>query len=80
MKIKIIVLNFIVYAVTAVTVFGQSNTDTTSIKSLKEVYAGKFLIGCAADLRGYSDAELANIKKQYDIVTPENCMKPQQYF
>jgi endo-1,4-beta-xylanase len=61
----------------AVIVYGQNNTDTTSLKSLKEVYAGKFLIGTAADLKGYSDAELANIKTQYDIVTPENCMKPQ---
>ncbi len=72
-----IILSFIVCALMAVTVYGQNNTDTTSLKSLKEVYAGKFLIGTAADLRGYSDAELANIKTQYDIVTPENCMKPQ---
>lgn len=46
-------------------------------KTLKEAYAGKFLIGTASDLRGLSEAELANIKSQYDIVTPENCMKPQ---
>ena len=77
MKIRNILLNFIVYAIIALTVYGQNNADTVSVKSLKEVYAGKFLIGAAADLRGYSDAELANIKTQYDILTPENCMKPQ---
>lgn len=46
-------------------------------KTLKEAYAGKFLIGTASDLRGLSPAEFANVKSQYDIVTPENCMKPQ---
>ena len=74
---KKFVLNFILCAVVAVTLYGQNNTDSASIKSLKEAYAGKFLIGTAGDLRGYSDAELTNIKTQYDILTPENCMKPQ---
>jgi endo-1,4-beta-xylanase len=72
-----ILLSFFVCCVVAVTVYGQNNTDTASVKALKEVYAGKFLIGTAGDLKGYSDAELANIKKHYDILTPENCMKPQ---
>ena len=76
MTIRNTAAGLIIFIMT-VMVYGQNNTDTTSLKSLKEVYAGKFLIGCAADLRGYSDAELANIKTQYDIVTPENCMKPQ---
>ncbi len=45
---------------------------------LKDAYKGKFMIGCAGDLPGrYSEAELANIKANYDIVTPENNMKPQ---
>jgi len=45
---------------------------------LKDAYAGKFLIGAAGDLpRGYSEAELANIKANYNVITPENCMKPQ---
>ncbi|HTY39150.1 MAG TPA: endo-1,4-beta-xylanase [Bacteroidota bacterium] len=70
-------LSFVVCALLAVTVYGQNTTDTVQLKSLKEVYAGKFLIGAAGDLKGYSDAELANIKTQYDILTPENCMKPQ---
>jgi endo-1,4-beta-xylanase len=46
-------------------------------KSLKDTYAGKFLIGTAADPGNYSDAEQANIKAQYNVITPENCMKPQ---
>ena len=45
---------------------------------LKDAYAGKFLIGCAGDIPGgYSEAELANIKANYNVITPENCMKPQ---
>ena len=45
---------------------------------LKDAYAGKFLIGTAGDVpRGYSAAELANIKANYNIITPENSMKPQ---
>ncbi len=47
-------------------------------KGLKDAFAGKFLIGTAGDVpTGYSDAELANIKANYNIITPENCMKPQ---
>ncbi|MCU0916240.1 MAG: endo-1,4-beta-xylanase [Planctomycetes bacterium] len=70
-------------AILATTVYGQNNGDTKSAPSpaasvgLKDAYAGRFLVGCAGDLPGrYSDAELANIKANYNIVTPENCMKP----
>jgi endo-1,4-beta-xylanase len=68
----------IVCALAVVTVYGQNNVDTASVtpKALKEAYAGKILMGAAGDLRRYSDAELANIKMHYDILTPENCMKP----
>jgi len=52
--------------------------ESAATQGLKDVYKGKFLIGTAGDLpRGYSEIELANIKANYDIVTPENCMKPQ---
>ena len=44
---------------------------------MKDAYTGKFLIGTASDLRGFSDAELANIKMHYNAITPENSMKPQ---
>lgn len=60
-----------------VAAYGQDNTKTTPQKTLKEAYAKKFLIGTASDLRGLSATELASVKTQYDIVTPENCMKPQ---
>lgn len=57
--------------------YGQGNTDTAPLKTLKEAYHGRFLIGAANDLRSLSEAELENIKMHYDIITPENCMKPQ---
>ncbi len=67
------------------TVYGQSTGDTNqpaAIPSpaigLKDAFAGKFLVGTAGDVPGrYSEAELANIKANYNIITPENCMKPQ---
>src|SRR5947208_1478357 len=34
--------------------------------NLREAYKGKFLIGTAADPGNYSDAEMANIKANYD--------------
>ena len=46
-------------------------------KTLKEAYAGKFLIGTSNDMRNLSEEEYNNVKTQYDINTPENCMKPQ---
>jgi endo-1,4-beta-xylanase len=46
-------------------------------KPLKQAFAGKFLIGAANDLRMVSDAEREHIKLHYNVITPENCMKPQ---
>jgi endo-1,4-beta-xylanase len=77
MIIRKLITSFILVVAITVTVYGQGNVDTTSLKTLKEAYAGKFLIGTASDLKGLSAAELTNIKVQYDILTPENCMKPQ---
>lgn len=46
--------------------------------ALKDAFAGKFLIGCAGEVPGrFSSEELANIKFHYNIITPENSMKPQ---
>jgi endo-1,4-beta-xylanase len=61
---------------------GNSATTTATVTAasigLKDAYAGKFLIGAAGDIPNrYSESELANIKANYDIITPENCMKPQ---
>jgi len=72
---KRLISTFFLIVALAVTTFGQNNT--ASQKTLKEAYAGKFLIGCADDLRSNNEAYQASIKAQYDIVTPENCMKPQ---
>jgi len=70
-----------VCALSLATACGQGITNSTPASptlGLKDAYAGKFLIGCAGDLPGrYSAAELASIKLNYNIVTPENCMKPQ---
>ncbi len=61
--------------------FGQeasNSAPSVPLIGLKDAYAGKFLIGTAGDVpRGYSAVELANIKDNYNIITPENCMKPQ---
>jgi endo-1,4-beta-xylanase len=67
---------FLIVAI-SVSAYGQDNTKTATQKTLKQAYAGKFLIGTANDLSSISEVEAANIKAQYDIVTPENCMKPQ---
>lgn len=53
------------------------NKATAATKGLKDAYQGKFLIGCATDPGNLSDAYLANIKANYNVITPENCMKPQ---
>jgi endo-1,4-beta-xylanase len=73
---KHLIASFILAVAVGTTVNSQNNTQALQ-KSLKEAYAGKFLIGTSTDLRGLSEAELANIKLHYDINTPENSMKPQ---
>mgnify|MGYP000858008424 FL=1 len=72
---RFFIAGFILIETLTVSVYGQDNT--LSQRSLKEAYAGKFLIGCADDLTSNNDAYQTSIKTQYDIVTPENCMKPQ---
>jgi endo-1,4-beta-xylanase len=72
---KIFITGLILIEALTVSVYAQDNTLPQ--KSLKEAFAGKFLIGCADDLTSNNDAYQASIKKQYDIITPENCMKPQ---
>src|SRR5215212_5282718 len=45
--------------------------------TIKETYARLFQIGTAGDLPGnYSDVELALVRENFGVVTPENCMKP----
>lgn len=44
---------------------------------IKDVYQKHFLIGTAGDFPGnYSDAERALAKAHFNVLTPENCMKP----
>jgi endo-1,4-beta-xylanase len=84
--IKSVVSALIASATLAAIGYGQNNGDNqpaaTTVPApamgLKDAYAGKFLVGCAGDIPGrYSEAELANIKANYNVITPENCMKPQ---
>ena len=72
-----LITSFFLMVALAATAYGQDNTKTATQKTLKEAYAKKFLIGTANDLRGLSEAEFTSVKTQYDILTPENCMKPQ---
>jgi GH35 family endo-1,4-beta-xylanase len=45
--------------------------------NIKDTYKDHFLIGMAGDLPGnYSDQEMGLVKEDFNIVTPENCMKP----
>jgi GH35 family endo-1,4-beta-xylanase len=45
--------------------------------TIKDAYKKHFLIGTAGDLPGnYSDQEMGLVKENFNIVTPENCMKP----
>ncbi|MEN6427389.1 MAG: endo-1,4-beta-xylanase [Phycisphaerales bacterium] len=74
-----LLLGLIVCMVFAASGYGQSQSDPGAASAgLKDAYAGKFLIGAAGDLGRYSDEELANIKTHYNVLTPENCMKPQR--
>lgn len=45
--------------------------------TIKDAYEDYFLIGMAGDLPGrYSEEELGLVKGHFNVVTPENCMKP----
>jgi GH35 family endo-1,4-beta-xylanase len=51
-----------------------------STPSLKDAYKGTFLIGAALDFRRpdeFNAADLEFIKSQFNVLTPENSMKPQ---
>lgn len=77
MSSRNLISSFFLVMALIVNAYGQGNPKVTPPKTLKEAYANKFLIGTASDLRGLTEAELTNVKTQYDILTPENCMKPQ---
>ena len=51
--------------------------ETERGPTIKDVYKDYFLIGTAGDLPGnYSEEELASSRAHFNIVTPENWMKP----
>lgn len=75
---KRLLISFISLAVLTFNVSSQENNNSVPLKTLKEAFAGKFLIGCADDLTINNEAYQESIRKQYDIVTPENSMKPLQ--
>lgn len=74
---KNLITTFILSGALVASVFAQENNNQVPLKTLKQAFAGKFLIGCADDLRNNSEVYQQSIRTQYDIVTPENCMKPQ---
>jgi endo-1,4-beta-xylanase len=78
---KYTILALLSSSLLAATGYGQDTTSTNTpvaLIGLKDAFAGKFLVGTAGDVpRGYSELELANIKANYNIITPENSMKPQ---
>jgi GH35 family endo-1,4-beta-xylanase len=60
---------------------GDGKKDQSAEKkdapTIKDVYKKHFLIGTAGDLPGnYSREELALVTGHFNVVTPENCMKP----
>lgn len=70
-----LISSFFLIGALVVSAYGQNNAKPQ--KTLKQAYAKKFLIGTADDLSRVSPADSASIVSQYNIVTPENCMKPQ---
>lgn len=72
-----LITSFLLLVAIAFSANGQGNATTKPMKTLKQAYSGIFLIGTADDLTSNNDAYQASIRSQYDIVTPENCMKPQ---
>src|SRR6187402_3484119 len=54
-------------------------TPQAAIPSMKDAYKNAFLIGAALDFRRpdeFNAAELDLIKSQFNVLTPENSMKP----
>lgn len=77
MKNRNLFVSLFLMGAVAFSSYGQGNANNASLKTLKQAYSGIFLIGCADDLTQNNEAYQQSIRDQYDIVTPENCMKPQ---
>lgn len=73
------VIAYLTTAASAQTADGKKDDRVAdqSGPTIKDVYKGVFLIGAAGDLPGgYSAEELDLVRQNFNIVTPENCMKP----
>lgn len=79
-RIIAVLVGCAVLAVPAVPALGQQPGDGKKDDpgpTLKDAYKSHFLIGMAGDIPGnYSAEELDLVKGHFDVVTPENCMKP----
>jgi GH35 family endo-1,4-beta-xylanase len=70
-RFALVLFAFLLFCATA-----SSHAETPS---LKDAYKNDFLIGTALDFRSpteFNETELANIKSQFNVITPENSMKP----
>ena len=78
-RITLLTLTFLPCIALAADLNAQSPEPAASAPAigLKDAFAGKFLIGTASDLRGLPETVLVNVKANYNVITPENCMKPQ---
>jgi endo-1,4-beta-xylanase len=54
----------------------QDHHSPTVPQTLRQAYAGAFLIGAAIPAAGLSAAEQELLVRHFNTVTPENCMKP----
>jgi GH35 family endo-1,4-beta-xylanase len=56
----------------------KQNVDADTLRSLKDAVGGRFKIGVGVSHQVVQNAEdAALIRKHFQILTPENCMKPQ---
>ena len=70
---------FVAASTAAVVSAGLPSRAAAATPSLKDVYKNYFLIGAALDFRRpdeFNAEELEYIKTQYNVITPENSMKP----
>lgn len=55
------------------------STDISQTPSLRQAYAARFQIGCALGGKlpeALGARELELVRRHFDVITPENCMKP----
>lgn len=55
----------------------EDQVDYTEVAALKDIYANDFLIGTIYAETNQSDKDLDLMNKQFNVITPENIMKPE---